>query len=355
MNSGENAVNSFFSKVCFATRELIGLAIIAMLVIGANRLSAEEPLPSQDEAITRAVENHPDILAAKAKLALAESELNGKRIDVSRQVLQAYGNLKNLEAQTAAIKAKLDATQHEFENANKAKVPGAVTAVELDRLRADVQVQQAALVQTMLQREQTDKELRLLIGKTSATAPSAGSQSKAAPRQVPQGPTVHQIKLVLMNERTSTDVSDQPLVEYLTFIYDKYHVPIQIHPDVPSDVQTGPIRINVNGVPLPAVFQAIEDFNDNRLQFVVRDYGVVLMNREQAEKNGFMPLLDFVRESEQQAAGNRSPDDPRGDANGNTARSATRKRADAGDGNVFGDSKPTTKGAADSANPFERK
>ncbi len=174
-------MNLFLNKACFAIRELLGVAIIAMLVIGANRLSAEEPLPSQDEAITRAVENHPDIVAAKAKLALAESELNGKRMDVSRQILQSYSNLKNSEAQASAIKAKLEAAKIEFSIASKAanSVPGAVSDLDRERLRADVQSQEAALVQTMLQREQTDKELRLLIGKASATAPSAGSQSKA--------------------------------------------------------------------------------------------------------------------------------------------------------------------------------
>jgi outer membrane protein TolC len=96
-------------------REILGLAIIVLLMIGASRLSAEEPLPSQDEAIARAVENHPDIIAAKAKLALAESELNGKRMEISRQVLQAYSGLKNSEAQASAIKAKLDAVHHEFD------------------------------------------------------------------------------------------------------------------------------------------------------------------------------------------------------------------------------------------------
>jgi hypothetical protein len=319
-------VNLFLNKACFAARELLGIAIIAMLVIGANRLAAEEPLPSQDEAITRAVENHPDILAAKAKLALAESELNGKRIDVSRQVLQAYGNLKNLEAQTTAIKAKLDAVQHEFGNANAAKVPGAVTAIELDRLRADVQAQQAVLVQTMLQREQTDKELRLLIGKTSASAPNTGLQSKGGTRQVPQGPIVEKLRSAL-NDRTSIDVAEQPLAEWVSYISDRFRIPIQLHPDLKQtkDPATTPIGVTLKDTPLPAVFQAIEDVNNGQIQFVVRDYGILLMNRDAAEKNGFMPLMEFVRDSEKQAVANRSPDDPWGDANGNAARSTKKK------------------------------
>ena len=42
-------MNLFLSKACFAIRELLGAAIIAMLAIGTNRLAAEEPLPSQDK------------------------------------------------------------------------------------------------------------------------------------------------------------------------------------------------------------------------------------------------------------------------------------------------------------------
>jgi Outer membrane efflux protein len=351
-------VNLYLNKAYFAIRELLGVAIISMLVIGANRLAAEEPLPSQDEAITRAVENHPDILAAKAKLALAESELNGKRMDVSRQILQSYSNLKNSEAQASAIKAKLEAAKIEFSIASKAanSVPGAVSDVDRERLRADVQTQEAALVQTMLQREQTDKELRLLIGKTSATAPSAGSQSKAATRQIPQGFIIEKMRSAL-NDRTSIDVAEQPLSEWTQYISDRFHIPIQLHPDLKQtkDPTTTPVGVTLKDTPLPAMFQAIEDFNDGQIQFVVRDYGILLMNRDAAEKNGFMPLLEFVRESEKQAAVNRSPDDPWGDSNGNAARSATRKRTDAGDGNVFGDSKSTTKAAADSANPFGKK
>lgn len=296
-------MNPFLRKTCFAMRELIGLAMIAMLVIGASRLSAEEPLPSQDEAIARAVENHPDIVAAKAKLALAESELNGKRMDVSRQVLQSYSNLKNLEAQMSAIKAKLDAVKHEFGTANAAKVPGAVTAIELDRLRADVQAQEAALVQTMLQREQTEKELRLLLGSKPAAASGAGLQNKSATRQLPQGPKVDQIRAA-MNARTSIDVADQPLIEQLTYLSDKFNFAIQIHPDLPKKLVEGPIRMQIKDIPLPAAFQAIEDFNDGRIQFVVRDYGIVLMDRGQAESNGFMPLLEFVRESAGKSDGN---------------------------------------------------
>ena len=157
----------------------------------------------------------------------------------------------------------------------------------------------------MLQREQTEKELQLLIGSKAAIVQNAGSQSKAAMRRVPQGPLVDQIRSAL-GKRTDINVADQPLGEYLTALSDRFNIAIQIHPDVPKDVIEGPVRVVVKDVPLPSAFQAIEDFNNGRIQFVVRDYGIVLMNRDQAEKNGFMPLSEFAKEKSQTAAA----DDP---------------------------------------------
>ena len=58
-------MGSFQKSAWFVLRQILGLAIIALLVIGSSRLSAEEPLPSQDEAIARAVEIIPISLPRK--------------------------------------------------------------------------------------------------------------------------------------------------------------------------------------------------------------------------------------------------------------------------------------------------
>jgi predicted RNA-binding Zn ribbon-like protein len=226
-------------------------------------------------------------------------------MEISRQVLQAYSGLKNSEAQASAIKAKLDAVHHEFD-ALRSAGKGAVSASEVEIARAAVQAQEAALVQSMLLREQTEKELRLLIGNKSAAGSSGGSQSKSVPRQIPQGPIVDQIRRA-MGQRTSVDVAEQPLTEWAVAIFDRYHIPIQFHPDLKNTRDpTAPIGLVMQDVPLPSIFQAIEDFNNGQIQFVVRDYGTVLMNREQAEKNGFMPLSEFAKEKSPTAAA----DDP---------------------------------------------
>src|SRR5262245_18077686 len=79
----------------------LGIRLLALVVVTAvlSELACADELPSQDQALARALENHPDIVAAKAKVALAEAELYGKRMEVSRQVLGLYGSLKMLDGQ----------------------------------------------------------------------------------------------------------------------------------------------------------------------------------------------------------------------------------------------------------------
>ena len=80
--------------------------VLALAATGSAR--AEDALPSQDEGLAGALENHPDIVAAKAKVALVNAELYGKRIEVSRQVLGLYGSLKKLDAQIDLSKSALN-------------------------------------------------------------------------------------------------------------------------------------------------------------------------------------------------------------------------------------------------------
>ena len=83
---------SFGNSFRWSARLNIGsMAIIVIVHLAAvSWARADEALPSQEQALARAIENHPDILAAKAKVALADADLYGKRMEVSRQVLGLY-------------------------------------------------------------------------------------------------------------------------------------------------------------------------------------------------------------------------------------------------------------------------
>src|ERR1044071_790959 len=98
-------------KLCFFLALAASFAARAEGQFGGH----EDPLASQDQALAWALENHPDTVAAKAKVALANAELYGKRIEVSRQVLGLYGSLKKLDAQIDASKAALSRSKAEVE------------------------------------------------------------------------------------------------------------------------------------------------------------------------------------------------------------------------------------------------
>jgi outer membrane protein TolC len=247
----------------------MGLAIIGLVIIGANRLSAEEPLPSQDQAIARAVEKHPDIVAAKAKLALAESELNSKRMEISRQVLQSYSNLKNFEAQASATKAKLEVARHELAATNGAGK--AVAAIERDRAQAAVQEQESALIQLLLQREQIEKELRLLIGNPEGPEKKIPSQASAAARQIPHGPIVNRIRSEMKNGRTSIEVPDQPLGELLQYLSDKLGLRSKFIRKFQKIWWRGPFELRLTTCPFRLLFKPlkISTMAKSSLSFVI--------------------------------------------------------------------------------------
>ena len=97
-----------------------------------------------------------------AKVAMANAELYGKRIEVSRQVIGLYGNLKKLDAQIEVAKVALVGA--------KQSAKGGANDQSTKEL---LQKAEAQLVQTISQREQAEKELRLIIGKAAPSSSAA--------------------------------------------------------------------------------------------------------------------------------------------------------------------------------------
>src|SRR5262245_3789504 len=153
--------------------KLVGMLCVVMVLFGVDAARGDEALPSQDEALARALENHPDIVAAKAKVALAEAELYGKRMEVSRQVLELFGNLKRLELSVDVSKAALTRSKAEFDRLKAIVESGAADRSTKDKVAAEVQTAEAELVHAVSQREQAEKELRLLMGNASPAAAEA--------------------------------------------------------------------------------------------------------------------------------------------------------------------------------------
>lgn len=95
-------------------------------------------------------------------------------MDVSRQVLGLYGGLKKLELQTTASKAALAHAQAELERIKLVVASGKPEQSVKNKVAVEVQTAEAELVHTTNQREQAEKELRLLL---STAPPAIGPQS----------------------------------------------------------------------------------------------------------------------------------------------------------------------------------
>jgi hypothetical protein len=277
------------------------LAILAAALASTNWARADEPLPSQDQALTQALETHPDIVAAKAKVALAEAELYGKRIEVSRQILGLYGNMKSLDAQTEALKAALQRSRAELDlnqHANKS-APGSVSKLDVEKFAAEVKTAEAQLVQTIGQREQVEKELRLLVCKAaSVTEPKSSTKSSAAPQQVPQGPIVDKVNTALLKS-IKLEFVDSPLKEAMAYVSDTTGVRFSLQRPVLGGFNISddaPISLHTGEVPLQAALQAFEDAYPD-LQFVMRDYGILLTTRDYAREHGYAPVLELGKET----------------------------------------------------------
>lgn len=268
--------------------------VLALAAVGAAR--ADDALPSQDEGLAGALENHPEVVAAKAKVAMANAELYGKRIEVSRQVLGLYGNLKKLDAQIEVAKVALVGA--------KQSAKGGANDQSTKEL---LQKAEAQLVQTISQREQAEKELRLIIGKAAAAssaaderlglAQSAESPNNPAhaPRQMPQGPILDKIK-VAGQKSIKLDYAEVPLMDVLAQLSESSGVMFSMQKAALENAGLGtdmPINLSTDKVRLQDAVQAFEDYLPE-LQFVVRDYGVLLTTREYAEEHGYIPLLELI-------------------------------------------------------------
>ncbi len=271
--------------------------VLALAAVGSAR--AEEALPSQDQALASALENHPDVVAAKAKVALANAELYGKRIEVSRQILGLYGSLKKLDAQIDASKTILSQSKAEVERLKEAEAKGVLDPSTKNNVAAEARAAEARLVQAIGQREQAEKELRLLIG-TASPAADAKSPNKATAvaRQMPKGPIVEKMKIIL-EKPIKLDFSDTPLQDIMEQLTGTTGMKFSVQPPALEVAGIGtdqPISLRTNEVPLHAALQAFED-SYPQLQFVLRDYGVLVTTKDYSEEHGYAPVLEMGKES----------------------------------------------------------
>jgi hypothetical protein len=224
-----------------------------------------------DQALTAAMEGNPKVVAAKAKLTLAESELNNTRMEVARKVV--------------AMWAQRQQSQLEYDTmlqANKTS-PGSVPNASI--------INSAAIVSHF------EMELRSLIGQAPSALPRGAVNAPAPFRQppkrpqLPRGPVVEKIRKAMLTQ-AALDFTEVPLSDVVNYL--KYVHGIEIQIDKQALDETLQISFSLKGVPLGAALQAFDDQFEN-IKLVVRDYGILVTTPSRAVEQGYLPVVDFAR------------------------------------------------------------
>lgn len=240
--------------------------------------AVQEEFPKTlDKALTLAMERNPDIGTAKARVKLAEAELNATQMEATRKIIAKWTELQ-IRRRTLANLQSLNAQTKGVPLSEIIEVGAAVDRVEAD--------------------------LRYLIGQSSPAAPRSDSVGVAVPGkkvaaiQLPHGPMVEKVRKALLSPST-VDFNEAPLADIMDYLKEVHKIEIQI--DGPALKQEGykdpaafPITINLKSHSLIAAFQAIEDRYPS-LKFVVRDYGILVTTPKVAETRGYFPASELAK------------------------------------------------------------
>ncbi len=278
--------------------------------------------PTQlEEQIAQALRENPDVRVAEAKMREAEAELTRARMIVVQKVValqhsaEAAARAVNVaEARVMAADAQLQLADRERSRAEElVKTRAApqeiadVSRAKLAQAAANREAARADLLSAKADQAKVQAELPYLLGKqprgvaqaefanisSQAVLQSLHEREKleaeqqklylsrihAAERlflgtrltQPPQGTLADKIRKAL-DTTNNISLRDQPLGDVLAHLQEMAGVPFV--DDVPREMKAKKITLRLDGVPLGAALQAVEDVA--HVHFGVRDYGVLV-------------------------------------------------------------------------------
>jgi len=235
-----------------------------------------------DHSLAEAMDKNPAIIAAKAKVALAQAELSSAQLEVARQLVALWNNQQVLENAANSARNQLE----RLEQVSKT-TPGSVSAETLDNAKS-------ALIDAEAKASRTQTELRYVTGQVNLMARSGASETinaRGATVQIPRGPIVEKIYRALDKE-VKLDFVATPMENILEYLRDAAKSP-PIMLDGSAHLEGKNLTLNLGATTLLAALQAMED-SLRELRFVVREYGILLTTRDIAAEEGFLPLSEFV-------------------------------------------------------------
>jgi hypothetical protein len=218
-----NALNRNQStRICLLT----GLVFSTLCCCSVNRLEAQaapssiqseeharaaspsgpaggESTQTLDQMLTQAMDRNPAIVTAKAKLALAQAELNAAQMEVSRQIVDLWNQQDTQQKAANLAIQQFRATDERYKNGTLGSDDPAYAAAK------------GAVIEAQAKLSKIHSELRSSIGQippaiqksASASAPAARPLTTKASIQTPQGRLVNAFRKAL-DQKAQAEFTD---------------------------------------------------------------------------------------------------------------------------------------------------
>ena len=238
------------------------VAASAVIMLAAAEAPATPPL---EQLLPRAMETHPEIVAARANVDLAQAELSVTRLKVAREIISLYTKREALSQKVSLLTEQCKQGRMELQT----------------------------LLDTKGQLEEIEAQWTYLVDQPvpSRTGSTASRQPTATP--LPNTPTIAKIREAL-GQPSELDFIEQPLGDVCAFLSDYHHINIvsdEVYNDIPLTLTLG-VRSTVT---FAGALQGIED-QCPEVTFVVRDYGLWMTSPETAERKGAISAVEFAKQ-----------------------------------------------------------
>jgi len=243
-----------------------------------------------DQALAQAMERNPGIATAKAKVHLAEAELDATRMEVSRRIVDLWTERQSEQTRMAmAQRAQANAVPQDLIS----------IGARLARIKTELHY---LIGQT---RQESNRIAIFPNGdSTNNTSTQQGTARAPAQLQLPKGPDVEKVRAKLLDS-IQWDFADMALSDVVAYLKDATSLEFQVDKQALEDAGLGAdtlINISIKAATFAAALQAFDD-QFPLFKIVVRDYGLLLTTPERAKEQGYFPVVDFARLS----SGNISP------------------------------------------------
>jgi hypothetical protein len=246
-----------------------------MYVLGQNRRCPQARFLAAQIGETHVVS------AARAKVALAQAELNSTRVEVARQVIALWGDV---EPKEKAVEAARD----QVPRVDKLHEAHAVSASDLDAARL-------ALIDAEAKLSRLRSDLRYLTGEFDLPGGkvATGVSPSIAPSQGPHGDP-KQLLSSLRSQIGPVEFVQPPLDDGIAYMEDKAKLSIVRDKQATFQGDTT-VMLRLKMASVSDVFQAVED-QVRGARFVVRDYGIFLTDRDHVIQEGLLPVSELIRD-----------------------------------------------------------